>query len=61
MTLKEKIVAFRGRHNLTQVELAKMCKVSHTTIIHIENGKIKPTKLTQAKILAIIDREAFND
>jgi DNA-binding XRE family transcriptional regulator len=57
--LADKIVDFRGKYNLTQVDFAKMCKVSHTTIIHIENSKIKPTRLTKAKIENVINREVF--
>ena len=54
--LAEKMVAYRAKHNITQRELAKRCKVSDVTIIHAEGGR-KITKLTKAKIELVIDNE----
>lgn len=56
MTLAEKIIACRGKYNITQVELANMCKVSPATIINIENQKIKGGKLTRAKIETVLQK-----
>jgi transcriptional regulator with XRE-family HTH domain len=56
-TLAERIVDYRARHDLSQGEFAKLCRLSFMTIWGIENGKSTPTKLTLAKIEQILNKE----
>lgn len=50
MELSERIIEYRARHSMTQIEFAKKCQVSTQTISNIENGRALPSRLTQAKI-----------
>ena len=54
--LKDKIVRYRAKYNLTQQEFADKCKVSFTTINKIENNKASISKLTYAKIENIVNK-----
>lgn len=51
----EKIFNYRRDHNLSQVKLAEMCKVSQQTLCNVEQGIQSPSKLTRAKILKVIE------
>lgn len=53
--LSEKIISYRAKHDLSQIEFADLCKVTAQTISNIERGVQDPSKLTLAKILNIID------
>ena len=55
--LKDKMLEFRGKNNLSQEKLAEMCQVTVQTICNIENGVQTPSKLTLAKILCVIEKE----
>ena len=55
--LRQKMLDYRAKHNLSQVKLAEMCKVTPQTICNIENGIQEPSKLTKQKILNIIEKE----
>jgi len=55
MTLAEKMIAYRARENISQTELASRCNVNVMTISSAENGKYKPRKTTEAKILRVIE------
>ena len=52
--LSRKIIEYRAKHNLSQVDFAKLCKVSTQTACNIENGVQNPGKLTLQKILNVI-------
>ena len=52
--LTKRMIAFRGKFNLTQKKLAKLCRVSTQTICLIENGQQTPGKLTLAKIEEVL-------
>lgn len=52
--LSKKIINYRADNNLSQKELAEMCKTSAQTICNVENEKQNPSKLTLQKILKII-------
>lgn len=56
-TLQRKMIVFRAKHNLSQEELAKMCLLSKQTINTVELGIQKPSKLTEQKILNVIEKE----
>lgn len=52
--LSKKIIAYRAKHELSQLEFAKKCKISQQTACNVENGIQKPGKLTLQKILNVI-------
>lgn len=55
--LRDKMLDYRGIHDMSQVELARLCKLTPQTICNIENGVQKPSKLTKRKILNVIEKE----
>lgn len=54
-TLQKKMIMFRAKKNISQKQLAKMCCLAEQTITNVENGVQNPSKLTQQKILNIIE------
>lgn len=54
--ISNKILNFRAMHNLSQLEMAKLCKVTVQTICNIENGVQNPSKLTAQKILNVVEK-----
>ena len=54
--MKERILKYRKEHGLSQVDLAKLCGISPTTIVRIENGK-KCNIITEGKINKVIGNE----
>lgn len=54
--ISNKILNFRAMHNLSQLEMAKLCKVTVQTICNIENGVQNPSKLTAQKILNVVKK-----
>ena len=54
MSLKERILNYRARHNMSQEDFANKCQVNVMTINTIETGKRKPTQLTVTKIEMIL-------
>lgn len=61
MTLEEKMLLYRAKHNLSQTELAKKCKVTSQTIHMVESGQQKPSRLTEAKIRLVIEEKEDGD
>ena len=59
MTLRERMLEYRARHNMSQEDFANKCGLNVMTINTIETGKRKPTQLTITKI-EIILREDEN-
>lgn len=55
MTLQEKMVTYRAKHNISQAELANRCKLSLQTVHSIESGLQSPSRVTEAKIRLIVD------
>lgn len=55
--LIKRILAYRGKHNLSQIEFAEKCNITQPTLCNVENGKQKPSKLTMQKILNVIGEE----
>ena len=53
----EKILNYRAKYNLSQLEMAKLCTLTVQTICNIENGVQNPSKLTKQKILRIIEKD----
>lgn len=54
-TLADKMLDYRAKHDLSQGELADLCHVTKQTIWAIENKAQRPTKLTERKILNIVE------
>ena len=54
--ISNKILNFRAMHNLSQLEMAKLCKVTVQTICNVENGVQNPSKLTTQKILNVVEK-----
>jgi len=52
--LSRKIIEYRAKHNLSQVDFAKLCNISTQTACNVENGTQKPSKITLQKILNVI-------
>lgn len=53
--LRQKMLDFRAKHNISQIRLAELCKVTPQTICNVENGVQEPSKLTKQKILNIVE------
>lgn len=60
MSLKERIIQYRARHNMSQEDFANMCQVNVMTINTIETEKRKPTPLTVAKIEMVLRKDEEN-
>lgn len=56
VSLNDKMVQYRIKNKLSMRELAKKCGVSYPTIQRIESGKVKPNRVTAAKILIVIEK-----
>ena len=57
MTLQERMIEYRAKERISQMELAKRCGVSLQTINSVENGLQKPSNVTVAKIELVVGRE----
>lgn len=55
MTLPEKMIFYRAKHDISQRELARRCGVSVQTVNSVENGFQEPSNLTRAKIELVVD------
>ena len=52
MALKDQMIRFRAKHNLSQDALASKAGVSKQTIYMIETGQQNPSRRTEQKILS---------
>lgn len=57
LSLSERIVRYRAKHNLSQQEFADTCKLTKQTIGAIESGRHGITKLTRAKIMNVLESD----
>ena len=57
MTLQERMIQYRAKHDISQRELAEKVGVSVQTINSVENGTQTPAKVTQAKIELVIGKD----
>jgi DNA-binding XRE family transcriptional regulator len=55
--LRQKMLDYRARHNISQYKLAELCKLTPQTVCNVENGIQEPSKLTKQKILNVIEGE----
>ena len=53
------IPKFRNRLGLTQVEFARLCRVSQATVSKWESGRPKPTKEALERIEAAYQRQGW--
>lgn len=59
VNLIDLIVDYRARNNLTIKQFAELCGISWLTLWNIENGKHEPRRVTERKILNIIEQEVL--
>ena len=57
MSLKERILEYRAKHNLSQEDFANLAQVNVMTINGVETDKRKPTQLTVAKIEMVLRKD----
>ena len=56
--LREKILEYRAKHDMSQRDFANLCHLNVMTINGIEVGKRMPTKMTAKKIeIAMEEKE----
>lgn len=55
--LKDDIVKYRAKHNISMEEFASMCNLTLQTIYNIEREISNPTRLTESKIRIVIDAD----
>lgn len=55
--LRQKMLDYRAKHNISQQRFAELCKLTTQTVCNIENGIQEPSKLTKQKILNLIEKE----
>lgn len=54
MKIGEEMLRYRQRMGMTQQKCAEACKISIQTWYSVENGRQKPSKLTEGKIRNLI-------
>lgn len=54
--IREEMIKYRARENISMKEMAERCKVSLQTIYSIENGTQEPSRLTREKIRLVLDK-----
>lgn len=57
MSLQQAIIRYRAKHDLTQGEFAELAGIGRSTLINIETGKIKGSKITREKIIMALKGE----
>lgn len=55
--LSDKMVVFRAKHRINQKQLAQMCGLSTQTINSVETDQQNPSRVTEAKIRLVIEKE----
>ena len=61
MSIKDEILQYRARENLSQLAFAERVGLSKGTIAGIEAGTQTPTPLTVTKIRLLINQEEENN
>lgn len=59
--LQAKMLAYRAMHNISQAELARRCGLTLMTVNSIENDRQSPSRLTEAKILMVVEGDIENE
>jgi len=60
MSLGERIIEFRAKHNMSQEDFANLVQVNVMTVSAIENGRRQPLRKTAKKIEMIIKESEKN-
>lgn len=55
--LRDKMIAWRAKNNVTIEQLAQRCGLTYVTVQRIESGKGHPARTTVAKIMAVINKK----
>lgn len=55
--LKEEMLVYRALHKLSQGKAAELAGITKQTWYSIENGYQNPSKVTEAKIRILIEKE----
>lgn len=61
LSLKEQMIRYRAKHDLTMREMADRVGVSLQTIMMIEHGMQNPSRLTEEKIKIVLEGEENGD
>lgn len=61
MELKDEILRYRAKHNLSLRDMAKECGISTQTLCSVENGIQNPSKLTEGKIRILLEQDGKNN
>lgn len=56
-TLKERVLEYRARHNMSQQDFANVAHLNVMTVNNIETEKREPTQLTVTKIEMVLKGE----
>jgi len=57
MDLREAMLEYRARHDMSMREFAEKCNLSIQTINYVEKGLQKPSRLTLKKIMLVLKGE----
>lgn len=57
MDIKQEMIEYRGRNGLSMEKAAKEAGITIQTWMYVERGIQTPSRLTEAKILAVIRKE----
>lgn len=55
--LGKQMLIYRAKNNISLRDFARMVGVTTQTIWNIENGKVTPERITEQKILLVIEGE----
>lgn len=50
MTIGKRILQYRAKHNLSQLDMSERLGVSRELVNKLENGKLKPSKMILVKM-----------
>lgn len=54
MTLQEAMIGYRAKYNLSMEKFAKIAGLSTQTVMQVERGYQKPSRITLAKITRVL-------
>lgn len=57
MALRDEMVLYRAKERISQTEFAHRCGVSLQTICSVEKGQQSPSRVTEAKIRLVLDKD----
>ena len=60
MDLKEEMLNFRAKNNLSQRRAAERAQITNQTWYAVENGYQNPSKMTEMKIRKVIAGDTIN-